>query len=273
MGRNGSISPWDWGVWTNTQLPGKSQIYCARGKWQICMVERISCLPACKKHPFSIGKDSPVARGEIPLITTHLLLSGTLRSALLWHGASQLQQMETKRGSTQLLRLPFFHAPRNVTAAEQRDVAVLLWMQCAGVQWRLTAAETTCAHLQLGKHLLRHLRMVIPVVTSIFLTPHPRVMPLFSGKGKESSFLNCEYQSPSNEFTVCKMLSTYQAGEYHGAMLCPVHITPILWIALGEGIPASGVPLREKTSWQVSVLSCSYLIYCESHLFWFRQCW
>lgn len=172
MGRKGSISPWDWGVWTNTQLPGESQIGCAWGKWQIFMVERISCLPACKKHPFSIGKDSPVARGELPLITTHLLLSGTLRSALLWSGASQLQQMEMKRGSMKLLCLPFFHAPRDVTVAEQRDVAALLWMQHAGVQCRLTAAETTCAHPQLGEHLLRHLRMMIPVVTYIFLTLH-----------------------------------------------------------------------------------------------------
>lgn len=63
------------------------------------------------------------------------------------------------------------------------------------------------------------------------------------------------------------MLSTHRAAKHHGATVWAVHITPILWIALGEGIPASRVPLREKTSWQVSVLSCSYLIYCESRLF------
>lgn len=42
-------------------------------------------------------------------------------------------------------------------------------------------------------------------------------------------------------------------------------LTPVLWEKASQ--PASGAPLREKTSWQISVLSRSYLIYCESHLF------
>lgn len=49
------------------------------------MVERVSYLPAYKKH-FSAGKNSPGARGEITLITAHLLLSGILMSALLQRG-------------------------------------------------------------------------------------------------------------------------------------------------------------------------------------------
>lgn len=53
----------------------------------------------------------------------------------------------------------------------------------------------------------------------------------------------------------------------------PHHAHPLGCFGEKASQSASRAPLREKTCWQVSVLSCSYLIYCESHLFWFRQCW
>lgn len=69
----------------------------------------------------------------------------------------QLQQAEMKDRSTQLLHLPSFHLPRNLPdnrAEGYGRVTVAPWMQSAGVQCRLTAAEATWAYPQLGKHLL-----------------------------------------------------------------------------------------------------------------------
>lgn len=79
----------------------------------------------------------------------------------------QLRQSQAKNCGARLLRLPFFHPLRNLTnkrAEEYLRVPVYPRMQSAGVRCRLAAAETTCAHPQLGEHLPTCLRRMILLV-------------------------------------------------------------------------------------------------------------